>query len=139
MFGFGFWEIMIIAVLALLVLGPERVPKVAREAGKIMGQARRYMNELRYSIDSATSEDEPQEHSRRELHEAAKRQNQGEFSGTESGTPGGWRGAQGVGEVAGDQPESTQDDSEELVMEKSSDHDGAGSRSNHADGGEGDV
>ena len=47
MFGVGPEEIMVILILALLVLGPERLPKVARDLGKIVGELRRTSDELR--------------------------------------------------------------------------------------------
>ena len=47
MFGIGPEEIMLIAVLALLVLGPERLPKVMRDMGRIVGDLRKTSDELR--------------------------------------------------------------------------------------------
>ena len=47
MFGIGPEELMVILVLALLVLGPERLPKVARDLGKVVGDLRRTSDELR--------------------------------------------------------------------------------------------
>lgn len=47
MFGVGPEELVLILVLALLVLGPERLPKVARDLGKIVGELRRTSDELR--------------------------------------------------------------------------------------------
>ncbi len=47
MFGIGPEELMVIMILALLVLGPERLPKVARDLGKIVGELRRTSDELR--------------------------------------------------------------------------------------------
>lgn len=40
MFGVGLSEIMVIAVVALLVVGPERLPDVAKQAGRLLRQAR---------------------------------------------------------------------------------------------------
>jgi len=40
-FDVGFWELAVIFVLALLVLGPERLPKVAQQLGQWAGKARR--------------------------------------------------------------------------------------------------
>jgi sec-independent protein translocase protein TatB len=37
----GFWEIVILAIFALFIFGPERLPKVARQVGTMIGQFRR--------------------------------------------------------------------------------------------------
>ena len=51
MFDVGFWELAIIAVIALLVIGPERLPKAARTAGLWVGRARRMVTEVKADID----------------------------------------------------------------------------------------
>jgi|APFre7841882724_1041349.scaffolds.fasta_scaffold87710_1 sec-independent protein translocase protein TatB len=51
MFDIGFWELVLIAVVALLVIGPERLPKVARMAGLWMGRARRTLASVKEEID----------------------------------------------------------------------------------------
>lgn len=58
MFGFSFGEIFIIALVALLVLGPERLPKVARTAGLFFGRIQRYMNEIKNDLNSTVNTDE---------------------------------------------------------------------------------
>lgn len=50
MFDFGFSELMIIAVVALIVVGPERLPKLARAAGHFIGRAQRYVNTIKADI-----------------------------------------------------------------------------------------
>jgi sec-independent protein translocase protein TatB len=47
MFGIGTGELLLILVIALIVLGPERMPKVARDLGKVIGDLRRTSDELR--------------------------------------------------------------------------------------------
>ena len=47
MFDIGFLELAVIMVLALLVLGPERLPKAARTVGHYFGKARRYVEDPR--------------------------------------------------------------------------------------------
>jgi Tat protein translocase TatB subunit len=47
MFGIGPEELVLILLLALLVLGPERLPKVARDIGRTVGDLRRTSDELR--------------------------------------------------------------------------------------------
>lgn len=51
MFDIGFSELMLIAVVALLVLGPERLPKVARTAGHLLGRLQRYVNDVKADIN----------------------------------------------------------------------------------------
>ncbi len=51
MFDIGFAELVLLMLVGLLVLGPERLPKVAREAGLYMRKARRAWNQMRYSIE----------------------------------------------------------------------------------------
>ncbi|MGG4605897.1 Sec-independent protein translocase protein TatB [Paenalcaligenes sp. Me131] len=50
MFDISFSELLLIAVVALIVLGPERLPKVARTVGHLMGRAQRYMNDVKSDI-----------------------------------------------------------------------------------------
>ena len=47
MFGIGPEELMLVALLALLVLGPDRLPKVMRDMGKVVGDLRRTSDELK--------------------------------------------------------------------------------------------
>lgn len=52
MFDIGFWEIVLILVLALVVIGPERLPGAARQAGLFVGKARRYIEGVRSEVES---------------------------------------------------------------------------------------
>ena len=52
MFDVGFWEILLILILALLVIGPERLPGAARKAGFFIGKARRYIEGVRSEVES---------------------------------------------------------------------------------------
>jgi len=52
MFDIGFWELGIIAVVALLVIGPERLPGVARTAGKWIGSAKRFVSSVQSDINA---------------------------------------------------------------------------------------
>ncbi len=51
MFDIGFSELMVIAVVALVVIGPERLPRVARTAGNLMGRLQRYVNDVKADIN----------------------------------------------------------------------------------------
>jgi sec-independent protein translocase protein TatB len=50
MFGVDFSEMMIIFLVALIVIGPERLPKVARTLGFLWGRAQRYVNGVKADI-----------------------------------------------------------------------------------------
>lgn len=52
MFDVGFWEILLILVLALVVIGPQRLPGAARKAGYFVGKARRYIEGVRSEVES---------------------------------------------------------------------------------------
>jgi sec-independent protein translocase protein TatB len=58
MFDLGFTEIMIIAVAALIVIGPERLPKVARTLGHLFGRMQRYVNDVKADISREMELDE---------------------------------------------------------------------------------
>lgn len=53
MFGIGTGELLLLALIALLVLGPERMPKLARDIGKTVGDLRRTSDELRSEFMNA--------------------------------------------------------------------------------------
>ncbi len=50
MFDIGFTELLVIGVVALLVVGPERLPKVARTAGHLLGRFQRYVSSVKSDI-----------------------------------------------------------------------------------------
>ncbi len=50
MFDFSLGELMLIMVVALVVIGPERLPKVARTMGHLYGRAQRYVNGVKSDI-----------------------------------------------------------------------------------------
>jgi sec-independent protein translocase protein TatB len=51
MFDVGFQELILVAIVALVVVGPERLPRVARVAGKWVGHARRTLSNVKHEID----------------------------------------------------------------------------------------
>ena len=58
MFDVGFSELMVIAVVALVVIGPERLPKVARTAGLLLGRLQRYVSDVKSDINREMQLDE---------------------------------------------------------------------------------
>ena len=58
MFDVGFSELMVIAVVALVVIGPERLPKVARTAGLLLGRLQRYVSDVKADINREMQLDE---------------------------------------------------------------------------------
>ena len=62
MFEVGFSEIAVIAVIALIVLGPERLPKAARMAGTFLRKARRSFESLKLEVERELEADELKKH-----------------------------------------------------------------------------
>lgn len=58
MFDFSFPELMVVLVVALVVIGPERLPKVARTLGHLYGRAQRYVNGVKADISRDMAMDE---------------------------------------------------------------------------------
>jgi sec-independent protein translocase protein TatB len=52
MFDIGFWELVVVAIVALLVVGPERLPDLARDAGKWISRVRKFINNTRREIET---------------------------------------------------------------------------------------
>jgi len=58
MFDVGFFELLLIAVVALLVIGPERLPRVARTAGLWIGRGRRMLSSVKADIEKELKAEE---------------------------------------------------------------------------------
>lgn len=58
MFDIGFTELLVVAIVALIVIGPERLPKVARTAGHLFGRMQRYVNDVKADISREMELDE---------------------------------------------------------------------------------
>ncbi|MGE5493540.1 MAG: Sec-independent protein translocase protein TatB [Actinomycetota bacterium] len=58
MFDVGFSELIVIGIVALIVIGPERLPKVARTVGHLLGRAQRYVNDVKADINREMQLDE---------------------------------------------------------------------------------
>ena len=66
MFDIGFPELLIVALVLLLVVGPERLPEVLRTVGRVVGSARRSFDTLKAELEREVGADDL----RRELHNA---------------------------------------------------------------------
>ncbi len=58
MFDIGFSEMVMIAIVALIVIGPQRLPKVARTLGHLFGRMQRYVNDVKSDISREMELDE---------------------------------------------------------------------------------
>jgi sec-independent protein translocase protein TatB len=51
MFEIGFWEMVLVAVVTLVVVGPERLPSLARDVGLWLNRARRVVTDIKAEVD----------------------------------------------------------------------------------------
>ncbi|MEN8213410.1 MAG: Sec-independent protein translocase protein TatB [Pseudomonadota bacterium] len=58
MFDIGFWELSVLGVVALLVIGPERLPGVARTVGAWVGRGKSFISSVKADIDQELRADE---------------------------------------------------------------------------------
>lgn len=58
MFDIGFSELMVIGLVALIVIGPERLPRVARTIGHLTGRLQRYVADVKADINREVELDE---------------------------------------------------------------------------------
>jgi sec-independent protein translocase protein TatB len=65
MLGIGGSEIVIIALLVLIIFGPSKLPQMARDIGRFVGEARRSIDEFRDELTAAPDEDEEDEEDQR--------------------------------------------------------------------------
>ena len=68
MFDISFWELVVIATVALLVVGPERLPALARDTARWLKALRRYVSQVRYDIERELDLD-----GRQDLHKSIAR------------------------------------------------------------------
>jgi sec-independent protein translocase protein TatA len=66
-FGLSFWEIAIILVIALVVLGPKKLPELARSLGKGLKEFRRATEDFKTTIDQEMREEKKLEPPRAEM------------------------------------------------------------------------
>jgi len=58
MFDIGFSELLVIGIVALIVIGPEKLPRVARTIGHLAGRLQRYVNDVKADINREIELDE---------------------------------------------------------------------------------
>ncbi|MCU7833978.1 MAG: Sec-independent protein translocase protein TatB [gamma proteobacterium symbiont of Taylorina sp.] len=58
MFDIGFWELSLIGIVGLLVIGPERMPAVARTVGKWVGRANRFIANVKDDINKELKDED---------------------------------------------------------------------------------
>ncbi|CAC9455463.1 hypothetical protein [uncultured Gammaproteobacteria bacterium] len=62
MFDIGFWEFALIGIITLIIVGPERMPAIARSAGKYVGKIKRFIANIQDDIGEELKADELKEH-----------------------------------------------------------------------------
>ena len=60
MMGIGFLELLVIALVAIIVLGPAKAVEMARSAGKMMGEVRRSFTDLSSTLEPSKWEESPE-------------------------------------------------------------------------------
>lgn len=58
MFGIGGQEIIIIGIIFLVIFGPSKLPQMARDIGRFVGEARRSIDEFKEELTSAVDDEE---------------------------------------------------------------------------------
>ncbi len=71
MFDVGFTELVLLFVIGLLILGPERLPRVASQLGRWVARARRTANQLRHQLEREVALDEMTRSQRKRTHGSA--------------------------------------------------------------------
>lgn len=87
MFGLGFGEIVIVLILALVLLGPQRLPDVAKQLGKALRDFRRATEDLKDQFETELYSEPPKQPARPALVEPAKPPNPAEPTVPASGAP----------------------------------------------------
>jgi len=78
-FDVGFWELVTLALIALLIVGPEKLPKIAHDVGQFVAKIRRLIHDARLElekeldVDSASSLQDSIDHVERLMKEAPDR------------------------------------------------------------------
>lgn len=77
MFGIGASEMVIVGLLFLVIFGPSKLPQMARDAGRLMNEARRAMDDFKEELTSAGNDEEDQKPSRKPARERASSRTSG--------------------------------------------------------------
>lgn len=62
MFDIGFWEFALIGVITLIIVGPEKMPAIARAAGRYIGKVKQFVSKVQADIDAEIDINEIKEH-----------------------------------------------------------------------------
>jgi sec-independent protein translocase protein TatB len=62
MFDVGFWEFALIGIITLIIAGPERMPAIARNAGKYIGKIKRLIEKIQADVTDELETDKLKEH-----------------------------------------------------------------------------
>ncbi len=62
MFDIGFWEFALIGVITLIVVGPEKMPSIARKAGHYIGKGKRFINKIQAEVGDELESDKIKAH-----------------------------------------------------------------------------
>ncbi len=62
MFDIGFWEFALIGIITLIVVGPERMPEIAKTAGRYIGKAKRFIAKIQEDINDEIEADKLKSH-----------------------------------------------------------------------------
>src|SRR4051794_40458937 len=107
MIDFGFDKIALIGAVALIVIGPEKLPRVARTVGTLIGKAQRYVADVKAEVNRSIELEELKK-AKTEFEQAARNVEQTVSSGiheTTSDFDKSWREATSMAPIGSDTPE----------------------------------
>ena len=104
MFGMGLWEILLVVLLILVVMGPEKIPEAAKMLGKGVREVRKMSNLLRDAVDIDLDDPQPRKRN------------------VSSGSGGDYQGDYGEYEMNEPEPEPTEQPSEIFAVPMSQRH-----------------